>query len=410
MSGGLDQARNSDVDGFREQLGIWADGVAEYLGRGQDVVELNLRPESLEAEAWEILGRGLQWKASRQRIYQRGMVVGGDPEAGEPHGFFYNNGVQAVALLRNPSPTPKELSFQLPLGLRGSLRMVQTYPRLRQEAEILKGRSIINTMMEGHETRVMELMPEKSQDLALPFNIDFAPLSSFLDSSDAELNKVRIKVFPESSEIFFSRPQTISALQIEGQSVSLDSLGKAELQMNERVRRVVQSRELLNSKKAEVGIYARRGAQLTLPEWPGVTSALIALFLQPKEGESPSPLYVTVDRKQLVWKTHQTLAPEFGTKVWKIFTTPLEFQKQALLDWAVKDTQETALYLWWIVQAPRPSLEISYTAPVGESKEIFSRLLSSPRSGQYVVNIALEAENRDGKREGREMRPEERRH
>jgi hypothetical protein len=176
------------------------------------------------------------------------------------------------------------------------------------------------------------------------------------------------------------------------------------------VRHVVESRERLNSKKAEVGIYARRGTQLTLPEWPGVTSALIALFLQPKEGEPPSPLYVTVNRKQLVWKTHQTLAPEFGSKVWKILTTPLEFQKQALLDWAVKDTQETTLYLWWLVQAPRPRLEISYTAPVGESKEFFSRLLSSPRSGQYVVNIALEAENRDGTRDGREMRREERRH
>jgi hypothetical protein len=368
------------------------------LGRGQDVVELNLRAQTLEEEAWQILGRGLQWKASRQPIYQRGMVVGGDPQIGEPHGFFYNNGVQAVTLLRNPSPTPKEVSFQLPAGLRGSLRMVQTYPRLRQEAEILKGRSIINTMMEGLETRVLELMPEKSQDLALPFNVDFAPSSLFLDSSDAESKKVRIEVFPESPEIFFSRPQTINSLQIEGQPVRIDPSGKADLQMNERVKQVVESRELLNSKKAEVGIYARRGTQLTLPEWPGVSSELVALFLRPKEGESPSPLYVTVNRKQLVWKTRQTLAPKFGSKVWEILTTPLEFQKQALLDWAVKDTQETALYLWWLVQAPRPSLEISYTAPAAESKEFFSRLLSSPRSGQYVVNIALEAENHDARK------------
>ena len=389
MTGSLTRALNEELGGMREPEDVWADAVAEYLTRGQDLTELNFNPECLNTRDWEILSRGLRWKTSRKAVFQRGVLIEGDPDRGEPHGYLHWNGSHAIALLRNPSPLPREVSFQLPKSLRGSLRMFETYPRCRQEVQLLKAGDIINTSMEGLETRVLEMVPENALNLPLPFNTDFMFLTQPL--AEPGSGTVVLKLFLDTPEIWFSQSQGIIGLQLAEQSISLDSSGKADLGANEKVRTVVEARKSLSERKAEVGVYAKRGAQLTLPEWPGVASGLTVWLMHPGEQRERFPLYVTLNRKQLDLGRRESFSPGSQSELWNSYSIPLSFPRQALLDWAVKDVKNVSLYLWWIIQSPRPALEISYTVTSGKAKEILTPLLSSPRGETYRVHIPLEA-------------------
>ncbi|PYV41767.1 MAG: hypothetical protein DMG06_16050 [Acidobacteria bacterium] len=391
MTGSLTRALHEESGGMREPEDAWADAVAEYLMRGQDLIELDFNLERLNARDWEIVDRGLQWKASRKGLFQRGVLIGGDPDKGEPHGYLHWNGSHAIALLRNPSPSPREVSFQLPRSLRGSLRMFETYPRCRQEVQLLKAGDIINTSMEGLETRVLEMLPENALNVPLPFNMDFMFLTQ--RSAEPVSGTVVLKLFGDTSKIWFSQSQGIAGLQLAGQSILLDSSGKADLQAQEKAMTMVEAHKSLSERKAEVGVYAKRGAQLTLPEWPGVTSELTLWLVQTGEQRRMSPLYVTLNRKQLDLGTPESFSLEGESKLWNYYSLPLNFSKQALLDWAVKDVKDVSLYLWWVIQSPRPALEMSYTVATGKAKEILTPLLLSPRGESYVVHIPLEAGN-----------------
>lgn len=387
-TGGLTRVLHEELGSLKESEDAWADGVAEYLSRGQDLTDLDFNPQHLNTRDWEILDRGLRWKTSRKAVFQRGALIGGDPDSGEPHGYLNWNSSQAIALLRNPSPSPREVSFQLPKSLRGSLRMFETYPRCRQELQLLKAGDIINTSMEGLETRVLEMVPDNAVNLPLPLNTDFR----FLTPPSVELGfgKVVLRLFPDAPEIRFSQPQAITGLQLAGQSILLDSSGQADLQVNEKATGVVEARKSLSERKAEVGVYAKRGAQLTLPEWPGVTSALIVWLVQPAEQPGMAPLYITLNRKQLDLGRRESFNLGSESKLWSFYSIPLSFPRQALLDWAIKDVKEMSLYLWWTIQSPRPALEINYTVAAGKAKEILTPLLLSPREESYVVHIPLE--------------------
>jgi hypothetical protein len=159
--------------GPKEPEESWADAVAEYLGRGQDLTEFSFDPEQLNTRTWEILRHGLEWKASRQAVFHRGSPVGGAPEKGEPYGYLHWNANQAVAVLHNPSHSPLDTSFRLPKSLRGSLRILATYPRCRMESQLLKAGDIVNTSLEGLETRVLEVNSEATWSIPLPEDADF---------------------------------------------------------------------------------------------------------------------------------------------------------------------------------------------------------------------------------------------
>jgi hypothetical protein len=390
MTSDLTQALPIGSGGLKESEDSWADGVAEYLGRGQALTELNFDPEYLDAVGWEILQRGLQWNSSRQAVFRRGFMIGGDPEKGEPYGYLHWNGTQAIVLLKNPSPSPREASFQLPRSLRGSLRMSQTYPRCRLESQLLKAGDIINTSLEGLETRVLEVMPEGALDLALPLDIDFVFSSSLSDQD--EHKRLALRILPETAELSFFQAQTVASLQLGEQRISLDSSGRANLQTDEVVKKVIESRKALGEKKAEVGVYAKRGAQLTLPEWPDVTSALRVWLMQPKEPRRAFPLYITLDRKQLNLGVKESFDPPGESRMWNVYSIPLKFGKQVLLDWAVKDVNEISLYVWWEVYSRRPALDVSYTATGGRMKESLTPLLLFPRATDYMIRIPLEVQ------------------
>jgi hypothetical protein len=378
------------ANGPKEPEESWADAIAEYLGRGQDLTEFTFDPELLNAGTWEILRRGLEWKASRQLVFHRGSTIRGALEKGEPYGYLHWNANQAIAVLRNPSSSPREASFQLPKSLRGPLRIIQTYPRCRVESRLLKAGDIVNTSLEGLETRVLEANSEGTWSVSLPQDSDFILLSN--TAADGEERQISLKAFPETPEVRFSQPQSVNGLQLAEHSIALDSSGKAQFPDDSQTKRTIDGLKSFAEKKAEVGVYAKRGAQLTLPEWSGVKSNLSIWLLQPEEQRGNFPLYVTLDRKQVNLGNKESFTPSAETRTWNFYSLPLKFERQVLLDWAIKDVKDVSLYLWWEIAAPRPALEFSYRLASTKAKDPLPPLLSSPRGTDYIVRIPLEAE------------------
>ena len=184
--------------------------------------------------------------------------------------------------------------------------------------------------MEGLETRVLEMAPENALNLPLPFNTDFMFLTQPL--AEPGSGTVVLKLFLDTPEIWFSQSQGIIGLQLAEQSISLDSSGKADLGANEKARTVVEARKSLSERKAEVGVYAKRGAQLTLPEWPGVASGLTVWLMHPGEQRGRFPLYVTLNRKQLDLGKRESFSPGSQSELWNSYSIPLSFPRQALLE------------------------------------------------------------------------------
>jgi hypothetical protein len=370
---------------------VWADAVAEYLGRGQDLTELNFPPERLDQRAWEILRRGLEWKASRQSVFHRGSRIGGFLEQAEPYGYLHWNSTQAIAVLRNPSHSPYDTSFRLPRSLRGSIRVVETYPHCRIEGQLLKAGDIVNTSLEGLETRVLEINPEGTWNSSLPQDVDFIISSSVADDNSTG-RLVVLKVFPETAEVRFTQAQPISDLRLSEHPIGLDSVGNVEPQDDPEWKNAFEALKLFTEQKAEVGVYAKRGVQLTLPGWHGVKSDLAIWLLHPKEPGGNFPLYVTLDRKQANLGNRQDFTAASATRAWGFYSVPLKFEHQVLLDWAIKDVKDVSLFLWWELEAPRPALEFKYHMPSGKSGNFPPPLLSSPHGDQYAVRIPLEVE------------------
>ena len=374
--------------GPKEPEESWADAVAEYLGRGQDLTEFSFDPEQLNTRTWEILRHGLEWKASRQAVFHRGSPVGGAPEKGEPYGYLHWNANQAIAVLHNPSHSPLDTSFRLPKSLRGSLRILETYPRCRVESQLLKAGDIVNTSLEGLETRVLEVNSEGTWSIPLPQDADFIFSSDTSGAGDEK--QITLKVFPETPEVRFSQPQSVIGLQLADRSISLDSSGKAQLPDDPKMTNISETLKSFTEKKAEVGVYAKRGVQLTLPGWLGAKSSLSIWLLQPQEQRGNFPLYVTLDRKQVNLGDKESFTPTAETRTWNFYSLPLKFDRQVLLDWAIKDIKDVSLYLWWEIAAPRPALEFSYRLASGKAKDTPPPLLSSPRANDYIVRIPLE--------------------
>jgi hypothetical protein len=375
---------------FKEPEESWADAVAEYLGRGQDLTELRFDPEQLDTAAWEVLRRGLEWKASRQVVFRHASTIGEAIEKAEPYGYLHWNANRAIAVLHNPSPSPRETGFRLPRSLRGPLRIVQTYPRCRVESQVLKAGDVVSTSLEGLETRVFEVNPEETWGIPLPQDTDFMLSPSPL--GDADDKPITVRTFPETSEVRFSQPQSITGLQLGERPITLDSSGKAVLPDDAQTNSKIVGLKSFTEKKAEVGVYAKRGAQLTLPEWSGVKSNLAIWLLQPEEQRRNFPLYVTLDRKQADLTNKQSFTPSGETRTWNFYSLPLKFEHQVLLDWAIKDVKDASLYLWWEIAASRPALEFTYRWPSARIKGALPPLLSSPRGSEYVVRIPLEVD------------------
>jgi hypothetical protein len=384
------QAAIEDGIGPKEPEESWADAVAEYLGRGQDVTELSFDPEQLDAAAWEILSRGLEWKTSRHSVFRQASTIGGTIEKGEPYGYLHWNTNQAIAVLHNPSPSPHETSFHLPKSLKGPLRILQTYPRCRVESQVLKAGDIVNTSLEGLETRVFEVNPEGAWSIPLPQDTDFVLSSSTAGGADER--PITVKTFPETSEVRFSLPQFVVGLQLGERPIALGASGRAELPDDPQTNSKIAALTSFTEKKAEVGVYAKRGAQLTLPEWSAVRSSLAIWLLQPEEQRRNFPLYVTLDRKQIDLANRESFTPPAETRTWNFYSLPLKFEHQVLLDWAIKDVKDVSLCLWWEIAAPRPELEFTYRLASGRAKDAFPPLLSSPRGSDYVVRIPLEVD------------------
>src|SRR5262249_45924338 len=138
----------------------------------------------------------------------------------------------------NPSHSPLDTSFRLPKSLRGSLRILETYPRCRVESQLLKAGDIVNTSLEGLETRVLEVNSEGAWSIPLPEDADFIFSSDTSGAGDEK--QITLKVFPETPEIRFSQPQSVIGLQLDDRSISLDATGKAQLPGDPKMTNMIE--------------------------------------------------------------------------------------------------------------------------------------------------------------------------
>src|SRR5262249_31706770 len=145
--------------------------------------------------------------------------------------------------------------------------------------------------------------------VSLPQDVDFLVSSSIADDNNTG-RLVVLKVFPETTEVRFSQPQQpISDLRIGEHPIALDSVGTVEPQDAPEWKSTFDALKLFTEQKAEVGVYAKRGVQLTLPGWQGVKSDVSIWLFHPKEQGGNFPLYVTLDRKQVNLGDRQDFTP-----------------------------------------------------------------------------------------------------
>ena len=110
----------SGAASYRDEgdLAGWARHCWLAVGRGTLHHDLYVAPGSLSDPEWAVLSEALAWARRHQGVLARSRMVLGDPGRGEVYGFVARRSDQAVACLRNPSPTAQQVDVDWP-GLLG---------------------------------------------------------------------------------------------------------------------------------------------------------------------------------------------------------------------------------------------------------------------------------------------------
>ena len=99
-----------------------ADEIWSGLGLGTQMQEIYITPSMLQPHEWDTLAAAAKWTRANAATMVDSHWVGGDPAALEPYGFASWSPEKGILVLRNPSDSEQEFSFdpaavfELPLG------------------------------------------------------------------------------------------------------------------------------------------------------------------------------------------------------------------------------------------------------------------------------------------------------
>ena len=99
-----------------------ADEIWSGLGLGTQMQEIYITPSMMQPHEWDSLAAAAKWSRANAATMVDSHWVGGDPAALEVYGFASWSPAKGILVLRNPSDTEQEFSFdpaavfELPLG------------------------------------------------------------------------------------------------------------------------------------------------------------------------------------------------------------------------------------------------------------------------------------------------------
>lgn len=82
--------------------------------RGSGLAELYFSPAMMDGEKWKIASDVLSFAERNFDTLSASRFFGGDPEKGEPYGYYAEKDGSYALMLRNPSPSPAAVSFTFP--------------------------------------------------------------------------------------------------------------------------------------------------------------------------------------------------------------------------------------------------------------------------------------------------------
>jgi hypothetical protein len=91
----------------------WNDYVVMTLGRGTELQELYISPETMidstgQSAGWNELGSAIRWAQQHAQTLAHTVMIGGHPGNGEAYGYAHWSTNLGIFVLRNPSIAPKE--------------------------------------------------------------------------------------------------------------------------------------------------------------------------------------------------------------------------------------------------------------------------------------------------------------
>ena len=155
------------LDPLRE----WTDYAMMACGRGLRLMDLYFEPD-LPDEYWRALGASLNWWQENLEVMGTTRMVGGNPHAGEAHGYAHWQGGHGLLCLRNPDvaeqairvPFDKSVLYRGPSGRRFRGRVI--YPFVEPMATSFVSGSPILLSIPGYSVMVIEL--EEGEASAAP--------------------------------------------------------------------------------------------------------------------------------------------------------------------------------------------------------------------------------------------------
>ena len=157
-----------------ETVDKWNNDLVMHFSRGLMMWELYISPEVLSAAEWESLRASILWaKADSRVLLANTTMVGGDPEKREVYGYFHYGPEKMILILRNPYIEP--VSFSMPLYYEhgwlepdsGTYLPVTVYPCRAVEGPWLSYGEKFEAVLEGYETKVIELVRRDKVDFPI---------------------------------------------------------------------------------------------------------------------------------------------------------------------------------------------------------------------------------------------------
>jgi len=231
MTHGIIHGRYEPLGGPDETLREFADNVMMYYGRGVQLLEWYITPDLMTADRWDVLGRATRWAIRNRDTLEQSVFVGGDPAAGEPHGYAHFKDDRGILVLRNPDlaaqeiavPFDKSTRYRGPSGQSFVGRVI--YPHVEPLPDRYTSGRPIRLRLPGACVMAVELTRGKPSE---PPHAPPAPLSGRAELSMSDNNQPVIEIevpvpdeaMPRCDALFVAR--TTAAIPPAPATVTLD--------------------------------------------------------------------------------------------------------------------------------------------------------------------------------------------